>query len=57
MQGATVIPLPVPRVNPNSPAALILLAQRHAAWRRNNPNASVDEDLAAGARIAKELGL
>lgn len=43
--------------DPSSPDALIQLAQRLGAWGRNNPNASADEDLAAGARIAKELGL
>lgn len=54
---ATVVKLPLPKVDPKSPAALQLLAQRHGAWRRNNPNATVEQDLAAGASIAKELGL
>lgn len=55
---ARVVALPVRPVDRNVPmAAHIQLAQRHGAWRRANPNATVDEDLAAGARIAKELGL
>lgn len=56
-QACMVVRLPLPKVDPRSPAALQLLAQRHGAWRRNNPHATVDEDMAAGARIAKELGL
>lgn len=37
--------------------ALLTLARQMGAWRRNNPHATVEEDLAAGERIAKELGL
>jgi hypothetical protein len=54
---AEVVRLPVRTVNPSTPEALGQLARRHAAWRRNNPTATFDEDLAAGADIAKELGL
>lgn len=55
---ARVISLPVRPVDPTIPmAAHIQLAQRLGAWRRANPNATVEEDLAAGAEIAKELGL
>lgn len=56
-QSAKVIPMPTRRVDPMSPAALLQLVQRHAAWRRAHPNATVDEDLAAGAELAQELGL
>lgn len=56
-QACMVVRLPLPKVNPKSPAALQLLAERHGAWRRSNPHATFEEDLAAGACIAKELGL
>jgi hypothetical protein len=56
-QSATVVRLPLPKVDPKSPAALVLLARLHGNWRRANPHATVDEDLAAGARIRKGLGL
>lgn len=54
---ALVVPLPVRRVDPKSPAALLQLAQRRAAWNRTHPHATADEQLAAGAAIAAELGL
>ena len=54
---ALVVPLPVRRVDPKSPAALLQLAQRRAAWNRAHPHATADEQIAAGAEIAKELGL
>lgn len=54
---AQVLQLPVRPVDPKSPAALIQLAQRRAAWNRAHPNATADEQIAAGAQIAKELGI
>lgn len=51
-----VVRLPV-RPESGPMGACITLARLHGAWRRNNPHATVDEDLAAGDRIAKELGL
>jgi hypothetical protein len=56
-RNAQVVQLPVRVCDPKSPDALVQLAQRHGAWRRANPHATADEDIAAGARIAKELGL
>jgi hypothetical protein len=56
-QSAQVIALPVRKVDPKSAAALTQLAQRHGAWRRANPHATVEQDMAAGERLAKELGL
>ena len=54
---AVVIPLPMPRVDPKSPEAMLQHVQRFSAWRRNNPNATLQEELAEGARLSKELGL
>lgn len=57
-QGAQVISLAASRKpEPQSTDALLMLARYRAAWLRANPNATVEEDLAAGAQIAKELGL
>jgi hypothetical protein len=51
-----VVRLPVrPAAGPMG--ALITLARYRAAWLRANPNATADEELAAAAEIAKELGL
>lgn len=52
-----VVALPLPAVDPNSPEALIVLAQRRGAWNRANPNATADEQIAAGAEIAARLGV
>lgn len=52
-----VIRLPIRPVDPKSPQALIELARRRAAWLRANPNATADQLLAAGAEIARQLGL
>lgn len=54
---AQILRLPMRPVDPKSPAALIQLAQRRAAWSRANPDATADEQIAAGAQIAKELGI
>jgi hypothetical protein len=56
-RSALVVPLPVLRVDPKSPAALVQLAQRRAAWNRAHPHATADEQIEAVAQIAKELGL
>lgn len=53
----SVVQLPVKPVDPKSPQALIELARRRAAWLRANPNATADQQLAAGAEIARQLGL
>ena len=42
---------------PDTPAALILLAKRRAAWSIEHPTATAEQELAAAAEIAKELGL
>lgn len=52
-----LVRLPLPKVEPGSQAALLVLARYSAAWLRANPGASVDELLRAAAKIAKELGL
>lgn len=52
---AKVIRLPVKPAR-NSVAALILLANRLGEWRKDNPAATFEEEVAAGQRIAKELG-
>jgi hypothetical protein len=52
-----VVSLPLPAVDPNTSQALIVLAQRRAAWNRANPNATADEQLAAGAEIAARMGV
>lgn len=56
-QAATVVHLPLPKVEPKSTEAMLLHVQRFSAWRRNNPGATLDEELAEGARLSKELGL
>lgn len=48
--------LPV-RPAPGPMGALLTLARYRAAWLRANPNATADQELAAAAEIAKELGL
>lgn len=55
-QTAAVVRLPV-RPAPGPMGVLLTLARYRAAWLRANPNATVDEELAAAAAIAKELGL
>lgn len=55
-QTAEVLRLPV-RPAPGPMGALLTLARYRAAWLRANPNATADEELAAAAEIAKELGL
>lgn len=62
-QASTSVPLPdnvvrMPvRAAAGSAGDLLTLARYRAAWCRANPHATVDEELAAAAEIAKELGL
>lgn len=51
-----VVRLPV-RAAPGPVGGLLTLARLHGAWRRNNPGATFEEDLAAGEQIAKEIGI
>ena len=54
---AQVVRLPLRKVEPGSAEALLLPAQHRAAWLRANPGASFEQEMQAGAEIAKELGL
>lgn len=53
---AEVVRLPVRR-EPGPMGGLIALARLHGAWRRNNPGATFEQDMAAGEQIAKEIGI
>jgi hypothetical protein len=52
-----VIPLPLPSVCPQSVEALLLLARQRTAWNQSHPQATFDEQLAAGAAISEKLGI
>jgi len=50
-----VVRLPV-RVAPGPMGCLLTLVRLHGAWRRNNPGATFEEDMAAGEQLSKEIG-